>query len=183
MYRGGKNRNYPIEPGLRAFIIRYPRSRVTGDPEGREACAPFFIFLEGRNLSVSCRIPSYSMTRGGGNKPVKKPFLVRWRGDDIATCDIHEFPDAVHVSRLLTVPKDKLNVRSIFDPSELNSFCGPPKRSSIHKRMHRAHLYLRRVNLSPRPASRVEPSGWRKGTSWLVRLSLLCSVRVTWAYS
>ena len=121
--------------------------------------------------------------QGGENKPVKKPFLVRWRGGYIATRDIHEFPDAVHVSRLLTVPKDKLNVRSIFDPSELNSFCGPPKRSSIHKRMHRAHLYLRRVNLSPRPASRVEPSGWRKGTSWLVRLSLLCSVRVTWAYS
>ena len=54
---------------------------------------------------------------------------MRWKGDDIATCDIHEIPDAVHVSRLFTVPKDKLNVRPIFDLSELNSFVVPLKGS------------------------------------------------------
>ena len=68
LYRGGKNRNHPIEPGLRAFIIRYPRSRVRRDPEGGEAWAPFLISWEGRNISVSCRIPTYSMSRGGGKQ-------------------------------------------------------------------------------------------------------------------
>ena len=50
--------NHPDEPDLTATKNRYLRSRVGVDPEGREACASS-IYLEGRNQSVSRRIPSY----------------------------------------------------------------------------------------------------------------------------
>ena len=118
--------NHPNEPDLTALKNRYLRSRVGVDPEGREACASSSIYLEERNLSVSRKDSQLLKDLGEKQNPLK-PFLVRWKGDDIATCDIHEIPDAVHVSRLFTVPKDKLNVRPIFDLSELNSFVVPLK--------------------------------------------------------
>ena len=55
-----------------------------------------------------------------------------WKRDDIATCDIHEIPDAVHVSRLFTVPKDKSDVRPIIDLSEMNSYVVTPKTKMEH---------------------------------------------------
>ena len=56
----------------------------------------------------------------------KKPFLKIWERDGIATRVIHEIPDAVHVSRLFTVPKDIVDVRPIIDLSEMNSFVDTP---------------------------------------------------------
>ena len=55
-----------------------------------------------------------------------KPFRKIWERDDIATRVIHEIPDAVHVSRLFTVPKDSVDVRPIIDLSEMNSFVDTP---------------------------------------------------------
>ena len=76
-------------------------------------------------------IPSYLKT-SDKNIPLLKPFLEIWERDGIATRVIHEIPDAVHVSRLFTVPKDSVDVRPIIDLSEMNSFVVTPRTKMEH---------------------------------------------------
>ena len=77
------------------------------------------------------RIPSYLKT-SDKQIPLLKPFLEIWKRDDIATCDIHEIPDAVYVSRLFTVPRDSKDVRPIIDLSEMNTFLVTPRTKMEH---------------------------------------------------
>ena len=56
----------------------------------------------------------------------RKPFLKILERDGRVTRVIHETPDAVHVSRLFTVPKDSVDVRPIIDLSEISSFVDTP---------------------------------------------------------
>ena len=56
----------------------------------------------------------------------RKPFLKILERDGRVTRVIHETPDAVHVSRLFTVPKDSVDVCPLIDLSEMNSFVDTP---------------------------------------------------------
>ena len=56
----------------------------------------------------------------------RKPFLKILEKDGRGTQVIHEIPDAVHASRLFTVPKDSLDVCTLFDLSEMNLFVDTP---------------------------------------------------------
>ena len=99
--------NHPDEPDLTATKIATLGLELEWIQKGgRPVPPPLTIWKEGTKVFPE-RIPSHLKT-SEKQTPLLKPFLVIWKRDDIATCDIHEIPDAVHVSRLLTVPKDKL---------------------------------------------------------------------------
>ena len=78
---------------------------------GRERPPPLITWKVGSKLFLK-NIPNCLKT-AKSQFPLLEPFLKSWKELDIATCDIHEIPDQVFVSRLFTVPKDKNDVRPL----------------------------------------------------------------------
>ena len=89
--------NHPDKPDHTATKIATLGLELEWIQKGRGPVPPpLTIWKEGTKVFPE-RIPSHLKT-SEKQTPLLKPFLVIGKRDDIATCDIHEIPDAVHVS-------------------------------------------------------------------------------------
>ena len=123
--------NHPDKPDFTATKIATQGLTLEWiQVRGREKPPPLITWKVGSKLFLK-NIPNYLKT-AESQFPLLEPFLVTWEEHDIATCDIHEIPDQVFVSRLFTVPKDKIEVRPVIDLSEMNKSVKTPRTKMEH---------------------------------------------------
>ena len=123
--------NHPDKPDYTATKIATRGLELKWIQRGGVPVTPPLVLWKKESIIMAEEIPSYLKT-SDKNIPILKPFLEIWERDGIATRDIHEIPDAVHVSRMFTVPKDLVDRRPIIDLSEMNSFVDTPGTKMEH---------------------------------------------------
>ena len=127
------------------------------DPGEKAVGASTFNYLGKRIHSDSRKDSESSKVQRRKQTPLLNPFLGIWEEHDIVTCDIHEIPDRVHVSRLFIVPKDKKDVRPILDLSEMNTYVMTPKTKMEHledtTRLLREPSWAAKIEIEEVPSS------------------------------
>ena len=103
----------PRQARSHGYKDSYSGSHVRVDPGERSGETATFNNLESRFKKLVLKNIPNCLKTAKSQFPLLEPFLKSWKELDIATCDIHEIPVQVFVSRLFTVPKDKNDVRPL----------------------------------------------------------------------